>query len=140
MGGRPHKGDRVLLQTRPYDAVVELVTDRQRAAGVSSLSQYVADVLAMHVSRNDLVVELDRIDGLPLDRANAEEPRVRAALRRTLVQTRPHRQVWTAVHQEQNASGVSSVSQYVADILAMHVDRHDLVVELGLKEGLPLAM
>ncbi|MGJ6127482.1 hypothetical protein QN239_33415 [Mycolicibacterium sp. Y3] len=43
-------------------------------------------------------------------------------------------------------SGVSSVSQYVADVLALHVGCPELVVELDRKhelplgEGLPLAM
>lgn len=140
MAGRPHKGDRALLQTRPLDEVLDLVIDRQHAAGVKELSPYIADVLALHVDRPDLVVELQPPQQLGLDR-NAPQTKPRSPLRgRTLVQTRPHRAVWLAVHERQKATGVSSVSQYVADVLALHVDRRDLVVELGLKEGLPLAM
>ncbi|RDH75458.1 toxin-antitoxin system [Mycolicibacterium moriokaense] len=56
------------------------------------------------------------------------------------MQTRPHREVWREVHDRQRAAGVSSVSQYVADVLAIHVGREDLVVELGRREVLPLAM
>ncbi|WP_262490919.1 hypothetical protein [Mycobacterium simiae] len=139
MAGRPHKGDRALLQTRPFDAVLDLVVRRQHATGVKALSQYVADVLAIHVGREDLVAELRLKQGLPLDGDSVVAPRPYPG-RRTLVQTRPHREVWVAVHQRQRRTGVSSVSQYVADILAIHVGREDLVVELGRKEGLPLAM
>lgn len=140
MAGRPHKGDRALLQARPFDEVLDLVIGRQHAAGVKELSPYVADVLALHVGRQDLVVELGQQQGMLLDQdAPVITPRAYRG-GRTLVQTRPHREVWLAVHERQKATGVSSVSQYVADVLALHVDREDLVVELGLKEGLPLAM
>jgi hypothetical protein len=141
MAGRRHKGDRALIQTRPFDEVLHLIIGRQHAAGIKELSPYLADVLAIHVGREDLVAELGHRQSLPLDEDTDDQ--VGAAPypgRRTLVQTRPHREVWLAVHERQKAAGVSSVSQYVADVLAMHVDREDLVVELGRKEGLPLAM
>lgn len=141
MAGRPHKGDRALLQARPFDEVLGLVIGRQHAAGVKELSPYLADVLAMHVDRLDLVIELgQQQQGLPLGGAAAPAPPRVYLGGRTLVQIRPHREVWLAVHDRQKATGVSSVSQYVADVLAMHVDRPDLVIELGVKEGLPLAM
>lgn len=57
MAGRQHKGDRVLLAARPHRAVWELVTQRAAAAGLP-ISQYVADVLAQHVGRDDLVAAL----------------------------------------------------------------------------------
>lgn len=141
MAGRPHKGDRALLQARPFDEVLDLVIGRQHAAGVKELSPYIADVLALHVGRRDLVVELGQEQqGMLVDPdSSPTKPRTYRRVR-TLVQTRPHREVWLAVHERQKATGVSSVSQYVADVLALHVDREDLVVELGLKEGLPLAM
>ncbi|WP_245906494.1 hypothetical protein [Mycolicibacterium palauense] len=139
MAGRRHKGDRALIQTRPFDEVLDLVIGRQHAAGIKELSPYLADVLAIHVGREDLVTDLGHRQSLPLD-ADMETPTGPYPGRRTLVQTRPHREVWTAIHQRQKATGVSSVSQYVADVLAMHVGRDDLVVELGRKEGLPLAM
>ena len=51
---QPHKGDRVLVASRPPAAVYEEL--RSRAAREHlSLSQYVADVLAEHVGRRDLV-------------------------------------------------------------------------------------
>ena len=59
---------------------------------------------------------------------------------RVLLQARPVRPVWEAVHAAANSSGLS-VSQYVADLLAIHVGRPDLVRDLGRHEGeLPLAM
>ncbi|BBN50933.1 hypothetical protein [Mycobacterium avium] len=139
MAGRPHKGDRALIQTRPFDEVLHLVIGRQHAAGIKELSPYLADVLAIHVGREDLVAELGQRQSLPLDQ-DTDDLLAPYPGRRTLVQTRPHREVWTAVHERQKSAGVSSVSQYVADVLAMHVGREDLVVELGRKEGLPLAM
>lgn len=138
MAGRPHKGDRVLLQARPFREVLDLVVTRQRDAGVSSLSQYIADVLAIHVGRDDLIAELDYQRSL-LRRDPGPASEVHTG-RRVLVQTRPHRMVWLAVHTLQGQAGVSSVSQYVGDVLAAHVGRDDLVAELGHKEGLPLAI
>lgn len=139
MAGRRHKGDRALLQTRPYDEVLSLVVARQHAAGIKELSPYLADILALHVGRADLVVELGQRQSLPLDEVSEQQPRAIAG-QRTLIQVRPHREVWEAVHRRQKVSCVSSVSQYVADVLAILVGREDLVVELGRKEGLPLAM
>lgn len=60
---------------------------------------------------------------------------------RVLLQARPPREVWDAVHIAASEAGLS-VSQYVADLLAQHVGRPDLVRELGKsrREELPLAM
>ncbi len=63
---QPHKGDRVLLASRPPKSVYEEIRDRATARGIS-ISQYAADVLAQHVGRPDLVAELGREkEGLPL--------------------------------------------------------------------------
>ena len=57
-----------------------------------------------------------------------------------MIQGRPLRPVWEAVHARAADAGLP-VSQYLADLLAIHVDRPDLVAELGRgEEGLPLAM
>ncbi|ARV85412.1 toxin-antitoxin system (plasmid) [Mycobacterium intracellulare subsp. chimaera] len=54
---------------------------------------------------------------------------------------RPERQVSERLKQKVAEAGVSSLSQYVADLLAMHVGLPHLVRELGNdKEVLPLAM
>ena len=59
---------------------------------------------------------------------------------RVLIQSRPLRPVWEAVHAKAAAAGLP-VSQYLADLLALHVGRPDLVRELGNREEeLPLAM
>jgi hypothetical protein len=55
MPGRPHKGDRVLLAARPHREVWEIISRRAASAGIP-MSQYVADVLAEHVGRDDLVL------------------------------------------------------------------------------------
>ena len=44
-GGRPHKGDRVLIASRPSRVVADLVRQRADEAGLS-ISDYVAKVLA----------------------------------------------------------------------------------------------
>lgn len=64
---RPHKGDRRLLMSRiPEEAYAELA-QRARVAE-TSVSQFVADVMCLHIDRPDLVRELnrDRENGLPL--------------------------------------------------------------------------
>lgn len=66
MAGRRHKGDRVLIQSRPLRPVWEAIHERAAGAGVP-VSQYLADLLAVHVGRPDLVSESDRKqEGLPL--------------------------------------------------------------------------
>ncbi len=44
-GGRPHKGDRVLIASRPSRVVADLVRQHADEAGLS-ISDYVAKVLA----------------------------------------------------------------------------------------------
>ena len=64
--GQPHKGDRVLIQGRPLRPVWEDGLARAAAAGLP-VSQYLADLLAIHVGRPDLVAKLGRDEeGLPL--------------------------------------------------------------------------
>ena len=64
--GQPYKGDRVLIQGRPLRPVWEDVHARAAAAGLP-VSQYLADLLAIHVGRPDLVAKLGRDEeGLPL--------------------------------------------------------------------------
>ena len=56
-----HKGDRVSCHTiRPPREVSERLKQKIAAAGVSSLSQYVADLLAIHVGLPHLARELDK--------------------------------------------------------------------------------
>lgn len=53
------KGDRAAHTFRPDIEVSELLKAKVAAARVSSLSQYVADLLAIHVGRPDLARELN---------------------------------------------------------------------------------
>ncbi|WP_241777330.1 toxin-antitoxin system [Mycobacterium intracellulare] len=55
-----NKGDRAGQTIRPEREVMERVKQRAAAAGVSSVSQYVADLLAVHVGLPHLVRELNR--------------------------------------------------------------------------------
>lgn len=137
MAGRPHKGDRVLLQTRPHPEVARLVEARQRNSGVSSLSQYIADVLALHAGRPELAIELATGEQPLIEHLPDEAPNARRNPDRPLLQTRPYRLVWEDIHRLQCEAGVSSVSRFTADVLAFHVGRPDLVVELSRNHALP---
>lgn len=137
MAGRPHKGDRVLLQTRAHPEVAQLVEARQRDAGVSSLSQYIADVLALHTGRPELSVELGSSEPPLIEHITVVHSGTACAAERPLLQTRPFRVVWEDIHRLQFEAGVSSVSRYTADVLARHVGRPDLVVELMRDKSLP---
>lgn len=60
------KGDRLAHTFRPPRAVSEALRARANTHGLS-LSQYVTDVLALHVGRPDLVRELGQHEGeMPL--------------------------------------------------------------------------
>ncbi|QNI15346.1 toxin-antitoxin system [Mycobacterium kubicae] len=64
---RPTKGDRKVVMVRPPRIVAERLEQRWRAAGASSLSQYLADLLAVHVGLPELAAELNRVEEvLPL--------------------------------------------------------------------------
>ena len=65
MPGRPHKGDRVLLAARPHREVWEIISRRAAAAG-QPMSQYVADLLAVHVGRDDLIFAAQSAGPSPL--------------------------------------------------------------------------
>ncbi len=133
--GQPHKGDRLLLQsTQSPLAVREAVHARATASGLPD-SQYLADVLALHVGRPDLVRDLDKQGGLDL----SPDPLPSPSSVPPLLQTRPPRPVWEAVRARAASAGLSA-AQYLADVVALHVGRPDLVRNLGKGEGLPLAM
>ena len=51
---QPHKGDRELTQSRLARPVYDEVKKRAYEQGVS-ISQYIADVMALHVDRPDLM-------------------------------------------------------------------------------------
>ena len=115
--------------------VREAVHARATAAGLPD-SQYLADVLALHVGRPDLVRDLDKQGGLAL---NPDPLPSTSSVPPPLLQTRPPRPVWEAVRSCAAAVGLSA-AQYLADVAALHVGRSDLVRNVGKGEGLPLAM
>jgi len=57
---RPSKGDRGAHMVKARDGVAPLLVDKVAASGVSSVSQYVADLLAIHVGLPALVRELNQ--------------------------------------------------------------------------------
>lgn len=136
--GQPHKGDRLLLQS-PRDTPPELRVAVHRCATAAglSISQYLADVLAVHVGRRDLVRDLGQCEGLELGTSPAAS--TRPMPRSPVLQTRPPRPVWEAVHALAAAHNVTA-AQYLADVAAVQVGRADLVRRRDQGEGLPLAM
>lgn len=56
----PSKGARKPLTVRVPEALYDVLEDRRQAAGVSSVSQYVSDLLADYAGRRDLIMELDQ--------------------------------------------------------------------------------
>jgi hypothetical protein len=56
---RPRKGDRVELLTRPERIVSDKIKQKAAARGIS-VSQYVADLLAVHAGHPELVRELNK--------------------------------------------------------------------------------
>lgn len=140
--GQPHKGDRILLQSpNPTDeALLRAVHARAGVLGMS-ISQYLADVLAINVGRPDLVRDLDEHQRLDLDVSAAGQSAGswRPLPRSGLLQTRPPRPVWEAVRMLATKDGVTA-AQYLANIAAESVGRPDLVHGRNKGEGLPLAM
>jgi hypothetical protein len=63
--GRPSKGDRAEIMCRAALPVYQELRRRASDLGLP-LSQYVADVLAQHVGRDDLVLELTQREESPL--------------------------------------------------------------------------
>lgn len=62
----PHKGDRLAHTIRPPRAVSDALRAEAASHGMS-LSQYVADLLAIHIGRPDLARDIGRAEeGLPL--------------------------------------------------------------------------
>lgn len=69
-GGRPHKGDRVLVQTRPHRQVVERLDNEAAGLGITR-SEYVALVLSKALDMEQFAPALPRQNGqevLPLGR------------------------------------------------------------------------
>lgn len=57
---QPHKGVRRPGLVRPMDPVFTELDKLRQVAGVSSMSRYIADVLAVHVGKPELARELNQ--------------------------------------------------------------------------------
>lgn len=68
--GMASKGARTLVTSRVPNDVFEILEARRRAAGVGSVSQYIADLLAASAGRTDLMRELDE-EALPKEVVSA---------------------------------------------------------------------
>lgn len=140
---QPHKGEREQIKCHMHVEVCTVLKSRFAAGEASSVSQLCADLLAMAVGLPGAVMELDQGGMLPL--TVVPQP----------AGTAPGPDVWqkfkfrvhVAVHAELKrrvaAGAASTVSKLAADLLAVAVDRPDLVRELGRtrsEEELPLAV
>jgi hypothetical protein len=130
---RPSKGDRAAHMVRTHPAVTQRLVEKAAAAGTSSVSQYIADVLALHARLPEHVRELNKspiiaasnIDGL---RGDAH----------SRIMIRPHREVSERLRKQ---APDRKVSAHIADILATHVGLPEHARPLNrIEEVLPLAM
>lgn len=128
---RPSKGDRGAHMVKMHPAVTQRLVTKAEAAGSSSVSQYVADALALYIGLPEHVRELNH---MPI-----VAPRKLEALRgdsRDRIMVRPHRDVSERLaHQaSQNCSSTGQLAPYIADILAAHVGLPEHVRKLKRNE------
>lgn len=137
--GRRSKGDRVVTTVRLMLPVWEYCRAEADARGVP-LGTYVADVMAVHANRADLVQELELFSirhPRPATGATASECNDLAERRATARLMRP---VWEYCRAEARARRVPIIT-YVADVMAAHAGRADLIRDLtDTEELLPLAL
>lgn len=116
---RPSKGDRAAYMVRARDGLALQLAERVAATGVSSLSQYAADLLAIHVGLPDLVRELNKA-------AVADARRAVTPPRGDRLMIRPERQVSDRLAHMAFDAGYppGRVSPYIGDVLAEHVGLH----------------
>jgi len=130
---RPSKGDRVIHMVKFHPAVLERLVKQAANAGVSSVSQYGADVLALHVGLPEHVRELNQspiVAGRNIDAVRGDA--------RGRIMIRPHREVSERL---MGQAPDSRVSTHIADVLAAHVGLPEHVRMLNrIEEALPLAM
>jgi hypothetical protein len=105
---------------RARDGLARQLAERVAATGVSSLSQYVADLLAIHVGLPNLVRELNRAAVADTARRAVTLPRGNRLM------IRPDRQVSDRLAHMALEAGYppGRVSPYIGDVLAEHVGLH----------------
>lgn len=135
---RPSKGDRGAHMVKNHPLVTQRLIVKAEEAASSSVSQYVADVLALHVGLPEHVVELNRT---PISaRRKLDALRGDSGGR---IMIRPHRQVSERLTRQaaQNGSSRGQVAPYIAGILAAHVGLPEYGRKLNRdEEALPLAI
>ncbi|MBN7374597.1 hypothetical protein I3U62_25900 [Mycobacteroides abscessus subsp. abscessus] len=131
---RPSKGDRAAHMVKTHPAVTQRLVEKAAAAGSSSVTQYVADVLALYAEMPQHVRELNNQSALTV-------PRTLPPLRGDVygrIMVRPHREVSERLTAQ--APGYK-VPPYIADILSVHVGLPEHARTLDdAEEVLPLAM
>ena len=132
--GRPHLGPRDVVTARLAAAVYDAIGAAAATHGID-LSKYLADVIAEHVGRPDLMRWLDQglLPLMPPRRNSEGDNGIRDHLTiRLPVPVRKAVEAAAAQH------GIDR-STYLADVIAEHVGRPDLMRRLG-QEVMPLAM
>lgn len=133
--GRPSKGLRGAHMVKMHPAVVARLVEKAATAGASSVSQYAADVLALHVGLPGCVVELNQP---ALVATPVREPRGDS---RGRLMIRPHPTVSQRLGLEAVDKGLPpQIAPYIHDVLAMHVGLPELVRKSSGEEVLQLAM
>ncbi|ETA90029.1 hypothetical protein O983_26190 [Mycobacterium avium 09-5983] len=135
----PSKGDRGAHMVKNHPAVTQRLIAMAEEAGSSSMSQYIADVLALYVGLPEHVRELNQ---LPIG-ATRKLDGLRGDSRDNRIMTRPHREVSERLAQQaaQHGPPRGQVAPYIADILALHVGLPEYVRTIDcVEEVLPLAM
>jgi hypothetical protein len=129
--GRPHLGPRDMVATRIPLAVRDAIDVAAAACGVTRTT-YVADILAQHFGRPDLM----RQQMIPLPRETTATRTDYGA--RHFVSVKLPVPVREALDQAVSERGIGRTA-YLADLLAAHVGYHELVGELS-KEAMDPAM
>lgn len=136
--GRPNKGARAYHMVKFHPDVLRRLAERAAAAGVSSLSQFGADVLALHVGMPEHVRELNQTS-MDIDTSTDTQTRKADEVQGDAygrLMIRPPREVTERLVGQ--ALG-RPISPYIADILTTHVGMPELVRN-RTEEVLPLAI
>jgi hypothetical protein len=121
-----------------HQDVLPRLVRKARKVGASSVSQYAADVLALHVGLPECVVELNQTAIVP---SSSRIKKLRGDSR-DRVMIRPHRAVAERLAHLALASGLppQHVSPYIAGVLAAHVGLPQHARTPSKEEVLPLAI
>lgn len=129
---RPSKGARAYHMVKLHPEVLSRLAEKTAEAGVSSVSQYGADVLALYVGMPEHVRELNQT-------AIATRTRKAESVQGDVygrIMVRPHVEVSDRLAHQATGPLVA----FIADILTVHVGMPKLVRTRNVAEVLPLAM